>query len=187
MCIRDRQDALAGADHGQGPGRGDAEGVQRLADDVLAQHRPDHRLAVAAAREAGASRALEVQVDAAAGGIHELAQQQRAAVAELRLVAAELVAGVGLGEGGHLGWDGADEHARIAAQRLGVQAELARQRNVESHQGRCGRGVGAPRHRQRGHRVGVRLLQPSERCDPTAGVGGGEGWLHGRHVTPGRR
>ena len=62
-----RQQGLAahrapGRHHGEGAGRGDAEGVHRLADDVLAQHRADRGQAVAAARERRAPGALEVQV-----------------------------------------------------------------------------------------------------------------------------
>src|SRR5690625_6382498 len=34
---------LAGGDHGQGPGGGDAQGVQRLAHHGLAQHRTQRR------------------------------------------------------------------------------------------------------------------------------------------------
>jgi pyridinium-3,5-biscarboxylic acid mononucleotide sulfurtransferase len=59
---------LAGGDHGERPGGGDAEGVHRLADEVLAQHRTDGGLAVAAAGERRAARALEVEVAAAAVG-----------------------------------------------------------------------------------------------------------------------
>ena len=62
-----RQDGLAldppaGRDDGQRPGGRDAQGVHRLADDVLAQHRTDRGQAVAAAGERRAARSLEVQV-----------------------------------------------------------------------------------------------------------------------------
>jgi MFS family permease len=72
--------------------------VHRLADQHLAQHRADRGLAVAAARERRAARALEGDVAAPAVAVDHLAEQQRAAVAELRREAAELVAGVGLGD-----------------------------------------------------------------------------------------
>ena len=89
-------DRLAGGDDGERPRGRDAERVHRLADHVLAQHRPDRGLAVAAAGERRAARALQVEVAPAPVGVDELAEQQRPAVAEPRRVAAELVAGVGL-------------------------------------------------------------------------------------------
>ena len=52
----------SGRDDGQRPRRGDAEGVHRLADDVLAQHRADSGETVAAASERRTAGALEVQV-----------------------------------------------------------------------------------------------------------------------------
>ena len=55
-------DLLAGGHDGEGAGGGDAERVHRLAHQVLAQHRPDGRLAVAATGERRAPGALEVQV-----------------------------------------------------------------------------------------------------------------------------
>ena len=77
-------DGLAGRHDGERARRRDAERVHRLADHVLAQHRPDGRLAVAAAGERRAPRALEVQVATAAVDVDHLAEQQRAAVAEPR-------------------------------------------------------------------------------------------------------
>ena len=90
------QHRLAGGDDRERARGRDAERVHRLADQHLAQHRPDRRLAVAAARERRAARALEGDVAAPAGAVDHLAEQERAAVAELRREAAELVAGVGL-------------------------------------------------------------------------------------------
>src|SRR5690625_7072516 len=48
---------LAGGDHGQGPGGGDAQGVQRLAHHGLAQHRTQRSLPVARAGEGGGAGA----------------------------------------------------------------------------------------------------------------------------------
>ena len=73
-----------GRDDGQRTRGGNAEGVHRLADDVLAEHRADRSEAVAAARERRTSGALEVQVEDAAGAVDQLAHQQRAPVAEAR-------------------------------------------------------------------------------------------------------
>ncbi len=52
----------ARGDNGERPGRGDAQRVHRLADDVFAQHRADRGQAIAAARERRRSRTLEVNV-----------------------------------------------------------------------------------------------------------------------------
>jgi hypothetical protein len=85
-------DLLPGREHGERPRRGDAEGVHRLADQVLAQHRPDRRLAVPAAGEGRPAGSLEVDVAAPAFAIEDLAEQERPTVAEARRVAAELMA-----------------------------------------------------------------------------------------------
>ena len=76
-----------------------------------------------------------------AGAVDQLAEQQRAAVAEAGGVAAELVAGVGLRDRGRaLGHDGAGEQpdALGAAQPVGVEAELGGQGLVEDEQSRLG-------------------------------------------------
>src|SRR6185436_7471374 len=75
-----------------------AERVHRLADDVFAQHRPDRGAPVAAGGERRPARSLQLDVDAVAGRGDLLAEEDRAAVAE-RGEVAELVAGVGLGDG----------------------------------------------------------------------------------------
>ena len=128
-----------GRDDGQRAGGRDAEGVHRLADDVLAQHRPDRGQPVAAARERRAARALEVQVAQPPVGVGELAEQQRAAVAEPRDEAAELVPGVGLrdrgGAAGHPAPTSSAEPSR-AAQPVRVEAELGGERLVEGEQPR---------------------------------------------------
>jgi hypothetical protein len=59
---------------------------------------PDRGPPVAAAGERRAPRALEVQVAPAAVDVDDLAEQERAAVAEPRREPAELVAGVRLGD-----------------------------------------------------------------------------------------
>ena len=77
-------DGLPRRDDGERPGGGDPERVHRLTDHVLAQHRADDRLAVAAACERRPPRALQVQVATTTVRIEDLAEQQRAAVAEAR-------------------------------------------------------------------------------------------------------
>ena len=81
---------------GEGPGGGDAQRVHRLADDVLAQHRPDRGQTVAASRERRGSRTLEVKVTNRPVRAGDLAEQQRASVTQTRDEPAELVSGVGL-------------------------------------------------------------------------------------------
>ena len=61
-----RTHLLARGDDRERPRRRDAERVHRLADQVLAQHRADRGLAVAAAGERRAPRPLQVQVAAPA-------------------------------------------------------------------------------------------------------------------------
>ena len=119
---------------------------------------PTDREPVAAARERRAAGALEVQVAQAAGGRGELAEQQRAAVAEPGRVAAELVAGVALGDrAGALG------HAALPTRKRTPSS-------VRSHSGSrpsstasgwlstssCGvrRGLGLPVERELGEVVG---------------------------------
>ena len=65
----------------------------------FAQHRADGGLAVAAARKRRAARAFQLDVEAVAIGGNDLAQKMRAPVAKLGREAAELVAGIGLGDG----------------------------------------------------------------------------------------
>ena len=87
-------DALARR-HGGERARGrDAERRHRLADDVLAQHRAERGASVAAARERRASRALELDVAPPPVVADDLAEQDRATVAELGDEPAELMAGV---------------------------------------------------------------------------------------------
>ena len=141
----------AGRDDGEGSGRGDAQGVHRLADDVLAQHRPDRGQPVAAAREGGPARALEVEVAQASVGRGQLAEQERAAVTEPRGEPAELVAGVRLGDGSGAGGDEvADQQSGAvgAAQGVGVEAEIGGERVVQRQEPGVGGGLGLPGQRQ---------------------------------------
>ena len=77
-------DGLAGGGHGQRAGGGDAQRVHGLADEGFAQHRADGGLAITTAREGRAARAFESDVAALAVAVDQLAQQQRAAVSQLR-------------------------------------------------------------------------------------------------------
>ena len=141
-------DRLAGGDDREAPRGGDAEGGHGLADDVLAEHRPEGGQPVAAAREPRPPRPLQLDVDEPAGRRAVLAQQDGAAVAEHR-EAAELVPGVRLGDRPGAGRQVlAREQGRggFRRHRAEVEAEFVRQPVVQDrhprrpHRGRLGRG-----------------------------------------------
>ena len=83
----------------EGAGGGDAKRVHGLADQHLAKHGADGGLAVAAAAEWRAARALERDVATTTLPVDHLAEKQCAAITELRREPAELVARVGLSQG----------------------------------------------------------------------------------------
>ena len=141
-------DRLAGGDDREAPRGGDAEGGHGLADDVLAEHRPEGGQPVAAAGEPRPPRPLELDVDEPAGRRPVLAQQDGAAVAE-HGEAAELVPGVGLGDrpgAGRQVLAGEQGRGGLRRHRAEVEAELVRQPVVQDrhprfpHRGRRGRG-----------------------------------------------
>ena len=78
----------------QRAGGGNAERVHRLGAQVFTDARTQHRAAIAAARVGRAPRALQLHFPAFAGCILHFAQQNRAAVAQLRHKMAELVPGI---------------------------------------------------------------------------------------------
>ena len=140
-------DVLAGH-HGGERARGrDAEREHGLADDIFAQHRSQRGAAVAAAGEGGGAAALELDVAADAVPVDDLAEQDGAAIPELRNKVPELVAGIGhrdrIGPVGQP-FAGEDFRAFRAVQHVGVEPKMHRQRPVELDQ--PGRG-----HRRRGH------------------------------------
>ena len=153
-------DLLAGGDHGQRPRAGDSQAVHGFADQHLAQHRTNGRPAVAAARKRRASGAFEGDVAPLPVAVDQLAQQQRAAVSQLRREATELVSGIGLCDrlgalrqhiagqpGGALG----------TLQRIRRQAQFIGQRRVQEQHlrgGRRGRLAGHIQARQYA-RIGV--------------------------------
>ena len=161
---------LTGGADRQGAGGRNAEGVHRQAHQVFPQHRPEDCLAVAAAGERGPPGSLQVQVFPATGGVDDLTEQQRPAVAEQWRIATELVPGVRLRNGRYLRRDVADEQPRALGGTQGgrVDAELGGQGFVEHHQARFGKGGGAAGDGQFGHRCGVPLGE-GERADGDAG------------------
>src|SRR6185437_3750139 len=73
----------------------DAERPHRLAYDIFTQHWTERRPAIAPARERGRPRALELDIAAHTVGVDDLAEQDGAAVTELRHEMTELMAGIG--------------------------------------------------------------------------------------------
>jgi hypothetical protein len=176
-------DRLAGGGDGERSRRRDAQRVHRLADQHLAQHRPDGGLAVAAAREGRAPRALEGDVTALSLAVHELAHQQRPPVTELGREAPELVPGIGLGDGLRAlrqGVAGEQRRAGRAVQRARVDPELLRQRGVEEQQPGLGRGRRLAGHVEAGQLARVAVVEVEG-----GGGGHGAGRRHGAEGEPG--
>ena len=142
-------DVLAGERHGQSPRGGNAQRLHGLADQVFAQHGAQRGFAVAAARKRCAPGTLEGDVAAPAAAVDDFTQQQRPAIAQLRRKAAELVAGIGLGDRcGPLGQFVAAEQGgpQGRVQHLNGQPEFVGQRPIELHQRGLRRLGGLPRH-----------------------------------------
>ena len=168
---------LAGHHGGERARGGNAERRHRLADDVFAQHRAERGAAVAAARKRRRAASLELDVAAHAIGVDDLAEQDRAAIPELRHEMPELVAGIG-----HCDRVGAVGDA-LAGQDLGplrtgepvrIEPEMDRKRPIQLDQPRRGhrrrRDAGEEIVRQRGigvlegkmHRHGLKIGAPAE-------------------------
>src|SRR6266404_2828677 len=88
------QNALAGHDRGERARGRNAKPLHRLADDVFAQDRTERRAAVAAAGKRRGAGPLELDVATDAIRVDHLAEQDGAAVAELRNEMTELVPGI---------------------------------------------------------------------------------------------
>ena len=137
---------LAGHDRGERSRGRNAERGHRLADDVFAQHRTERGAAIAAARKRRRARALELDVAADAVGVDDFAEQDGAAVAELRHEMAELVAGIGHRDRvGAVGqpFAGEDFGAFRARQQLRIEPEMDGERPVQFDQPRRGRPASA--------------------------------------------
>src|SRR6056297_808739 len=136
-------DPLAGPYGGQRAGGRHAKGVHRFAHHVFTQHRPQPGAPVAHAGIGRATRSLELNVAADAIGAHGLAQEHRAPVAKLRVVLAELVAGIKLCQRRCAFGQGiAGEHVREVGIIQPVDAQVVRKRSVDRNQGRCFHGLG---------------------------------------------
>jgi len=143
-------------------GRRHAERVHRLAEHVLAEHRSDRRAPVTAARERCRPRSLQLNVAARTGTIDELAEQDRAAVAELRNEAAELMTRVGERDRIRVFGQsvaGEDRDALGAREGRGIEPELVRERRVDRERDRrAHRARGRARVEAAGER-GVAMLE----------------------------
>ena len=89
---------LAGRHSGERSGRRDPKRRHRLADDVLAQDRPERRASVAPPGKRRWASPLELDVAAHAVAIDNLAEKNGTSVTELRYESSELVAGISHGE-----------------------------------------------------------------------------------------
>ncbi len=136
-------DGFAGGGDGERARGGHAERVHGFAQDVFAEDGAERGFTITAAGERGAAGAFELDVAALANGIDHFAEQDGAAVAELRDEVAELVAGVGLGQGLGAGGSvvsGEDLGADRRIERGGVEAEFVGEGVVQLDQFRRRRG-----------------------------------------------
>ena len=128
-------DRLVTAQQHQSPGGGNAEGMQRLGSQVLANAGSQHGTAVAKAGEWRLARPFQVQVPAAAIRRQLLPQQQGAAIPEARAVTTELVARIDLGHRLHarqgLPLAATSEPLRLAHL---PEPQLTKQRTVQMQQ-----------------------------------------------------
>jgi hypothetical protein len=141
---------FTGRDDREASRRWNAERVHRLADDVFAKHGTEGRTAIAAARVAGRSSSLQLDVEAGAARGDLLPEQDCPAIAKDGEIA-ELMACVGLRDRtGTFGQDIAAEDLRACAagQRIGVEAQVRGKWTIERHQARLP-------HRRR-HRLRVK-------------------------------
>jgi hypothetical protein len=138
---RPPRDVIAGRDHSERAGRGDAERMHRFADRVLAQHRADGCLPITAARERCGTRALQVQVATAPADVEHLAEQERSAITKGGRERAEPMAGVGLRHRHAVRHGVADEDGDTVrcSQRIGIDTQLCGQPSLSANS----RGVGA--------------------------------------------
>ena len=158
-----------------GDGRGErsrgrnAQRRHRLADDIFAQDRPKRSPAIAAAGKWRRSGALELDVAADAIDIDDFAEQDGAAVAELRHEMTELMTGIGHGDRlSPIGdaFSGEDFGTLGGIQPVGVEPKPDREGPVQFDQ--PGRG-----HRRRRH--------PREKAVRERRIGVLEGEMH-RHA-----
>ena len=138
-------DGLAGRHRSERARGRDAERVHALADDVLTQDRPEPRPPVAGTRKGRAPGTLELNIEALAAWVEDLAQEDRPSVAELRHKAPELMAGVGHGQRLRaVRHRVSGQHGEPVgrAQLILIEPEIAGERLVELHQPRSRTAAG---------------------------------------------
>lgn len=122
-----------------------------------------------------------MQISQSALGVDQLAEQQCAPVAEAGHPAAELVAGIALGDrlgaGRHLGPHEQAQAVRTP-QPARIEAQLGRERLVEDEQSGGWRGFRLPAHREFGQLTGESVAENdcafrrnAHRVQPTARAG----------------
>ena len=163
------KDRLSRRHGSERPRRRHTEGRHCFRNDVFAQNGSEPRAAVPHSRIRRSARTLELDVEASPVGRDNLAEQDGAAVAELRRPAAELMAGIDLGQGvgpfGHF-VAGQDRDAFRCCQLSRVNSQASCKRHVQGQH--CRRG-----HRRRRHPGIEAVRQPSVR------VVEGQGEAHG--------
>ncbi|MNO62825.1 hypothetical protein D3C76_535060 [compost metagenome] len=148
----------AGTDYAQCPAGSDTQGVQGLGGEKLANRRAQHGAAVTHAGVGCLAGALEVQVPVFACVVEHFGQQQATAVAQTRVVRAELVAGinhrprVGLFPQ-FVAAEQLGEHRQVGLG--GVEVEQGHGRLARYHQARVCNGLGQ-------HLGGERIAQAGE-------------------------
>ena len=85
---------------GEGTGGRDIERVERFADEVFSEHGAEGGAAIAAAGEAGWSSAFELDIAEGSVGEADLSEEHGSSVPKLGNEVSELMAGVGLRDGG---------------------------------------------------------------------------------------
>jgi len=96
-------DAVSRQNQREGAGRGDAEVVHRLRADELAQRRAEDRAPVGSARVRRGACSFELHFPALSAAVFDLAEGDRAAVAELARPVSKLMAAVAGCVGFHAG------------------------------------------------------------------------------------
>ena len=176
------------AGHAQRACRRDAQRMHRFGTQELADRRAQHRTAIAHARIGRQAAALELQLEMPVRRI-QLAQPQRAAIAQLAGPGAELMAAVDTGQAAHAGPRRvAAEHLQRAPVRalppVAGQAEQLRAAIAYRHPVRVGQGL----RLQFGVETrakGVEAVRPDQAIGPRAGLyaGGSQRCEHRRECS----
>jgi hypothetical protein len=148
---------------------GDAERVQCLPAEILANGGAKHRAAVEATGEGCGATALEVQIPAFPAAIDHLAQENRTAVAQLRDEDAELVTGIEHGDGIAAGNRLCARHTaeEFRAHGLGrIKVDEGGRFGVEVHQHRLGQRGGCYPDPERLAETGVAVIEGEPREGP---------------------